>query len=268
MKQKLLTVFKRSCLFFMFFILMAAPNGYAKGMLGFSTSAQLYDIIEGQVLKQFEEQTGTTIDLTVTSSEAAMQRLFHGMCDVAGTAERVKHNMVDYGYTEIPICRAPLVVITHPTTSVKNISQEQLQGVFSGQITNWKELGGKDEKIIVIAPGKDTAAFKNFSQLALSRSDIRYDIMAYRSTMVVQIVSHIPGSISFITKGSDNRDTAVNIMKVNGSSHTDKAYPYFQNFSLVIKGKPDKTVSAFVDFMTSDKIKKTLIKNGIAPQTP
>jgi phosphate transport system substrate-binding protein len=197
-----------------------------------------------------------------------MQRFFNGMCDVAGTAERVKHTMVDYGYTEIPIFRAPLVVIAHPGTSVGNISQAQLQDIFSGQSTNWKALGGKDEEIIVVVPGKDTAAMKNFSQLALKRFDVRYDIMTYRSTMVVQIVSYIPGSISFITKGADARDQSVNILKVDGHVHTDQAYPYFQNFSLVIKGKPDKSVAALVDFMTSDKMKKTLIKNGIAPQVP
>ncbi len=268
MKQKLSKGFKRSCLICMLLIFVAAPNGYAKEILGFSTSAQLYDIYPGEVLKQFEAQTGTTIDLTITSSAAAMQRLFNGMSDVAGTAERVKRTVVDYGYTEIPICSAPLVVIAHPGTSVGDLSQAQLQDIFSGKIKNWKEVGGQDEEIIVVVPGKDTAALKNFSQLALKRFDIRYDIMTYRSTMVVQIVSHIPGSISFITKGSDTRDVAVSILKVNGQTHTDKDYPYFQNFSLVIKGKPSKTVSAFVDFLTSEKMQKTLTENGIAPQKP
>lgn len=268
MKEKILMVFQRCCLFCLFFILLLVPHGYAGETLGFSTSAQLFDIFQGDVLKQFQDQTGIAIDREITSSAAAMQRLFNGMCDVAGTAERVKHTMVDYGYTEIPICRAPLVVIANPGTSVGDISQAELQAVFSGQITNWKALGGKDAEIVVVVPGKDTAAMKNFSHLALKRFDVRYDIMTYRSTMVVQIVSHIPGSISFITKGADARDKAVSIMKVDGRAYTDNAYPFFQNFSLVIKGKPDKTVGAFVDFMTSEKMKKTLTQNGIAPRTP
>ncbi len=268
MKKTLLTVFGQWCLVCAVLVLLVPVNGYANERLRFGTSAQLYDILQDRVLEQFEDQTGIEIDLQVTSSAAAMQRLFHGMCDIAGTAERVRHTMIDYGYTEIPFCRAPLVVIAHPQVSVKDVSPDQLQDIFGGRISNWKALGGKDEKIVVIVPGKDTAALKNFSQLALNRFDIQYDIMTYRSTMVVQVVSHIPGSISFITKGSDARDAGVNILKVAGHDYKDPAYPFFQNFSLVVKGQPDHTVGAFVDFLTSEKMKKTLIKNGIAPQVP
>jgi len=268
MKKILLIGFFRCCLFCLSIFLILVSNGHTKETLRFSTSAQLYDILQDEVMDQFTDKTGIEIKLHVSSSGAAINRLFNGLCDVAGTAERVSHTAVEYGYTEIPLCKAPLVVISHPETSVNDISEAQLQGIFSGQITNWKALGGKDGKIIVIVPGKETAAMKNFSLLALTRFDVKYDIMTYRSNMVVNVVSRIPESISFISKGSNARDAIAKILKVNGYLHMDPAYPYFQNFSLVTKYKPGHAVSAFVEFMTSDWVKTVLIKSGIIPKRP
>jgi phosphate transport system substrate-binding protein len=246
----------------------AASPGYAQDALRFSSSAQLYDIIQQKTLDEFTAQTGVKVDLFISSSEAAMHRLYNQVCDVAGTAEHIYFSLGDYGYTETPLCRAPLVVITNSGTSIENVTEDQLRNVFSGSITNWKALGGPDQAIVVVVPGKDTAALKNFSQLALKRFDIRYDIMTYRSTMVVEVVRHIPGSISFITKGSKTRDASIRILKVNGYAHTETSYPYFQSFSLVTKGTPSGAAKSFIDFLTSEKTKSALIANGIFPREP
>ena len=246
----------------------AASPGHAQEALRFSSSAQLYDIIQQKALDDFTAQTGVKVDLFISSSEAAMNRLYNQVCDVAGTAEHINYSLGDYGYKETPLCEAPLVVITNNATSIENVTEDQLRDVFSGNITNWKALGGPDQAIVVVVPGKDTAALKNFSQLALKRFDIRYDIMTYRSTMVVEVVRHIPGSISFITKGSNTRDASIRILKVNGYAHTDALYPYFQSFSLVTKGTPGGAAKSFIDFMTSDKARSALTANGIFPQNP
>ena len=257
----------RSVMFFLLVCLAFTTSGYAE-TVRFSTSAQIYDILEGPTLDNFTKQTGTTIDLFVSSSDAAMNRLYNKVCDLAGTAERINLSMGDYGYQEIPFCQAPLVVVTHPDVMVNNLSEVQLRDIFSGSITNWQAVGGKDQKIVVVSPGKGTAAFKNFSQLALKRFDIKYDIMTYRSTMVVKVVQHIPGSISFITKGADARDAKIKILKVNGEVYTSPNYPYFQNFSLVTKGEPAGATKAFIDYLTSEETKAAMIKSGIVPKTP
>lgn len=246
----------------------AASPGHAQEALRFSSSAQLYDILQQKSLDDFSAQSGIKVDLFISSSEAAMNRLYNQVCDVAGTAEHINYRVGDYGYTETPLCKAPLVVITNRGSSVENVTENQLRDVFSGNITNWKALGGPDQAIVVVVPGKDTAALKNFSQLALKRFDIRYDIMTYRSTMVVEVVRHVPGSISFITKGSNSRDASIRILKVNGYAHTEASYPYFQSFSLVTKGTPSGVAKSFIDFMASQKTKSALSASGIFPREP
>ncbi|GAB6907902.1 putative ABC-type phosphate transport system periplasmic component PstS [Desulfosarcina cetonica] len=253
-------------LFILFFSWVCVPPVIAGSTVRFSTSAQLYDIIGGQMIEKFGEDTGTKIDLFISSSGTAMQRLYNQVCDVAGTAERINRSMGDYGYKEVPLCKAPLVVITHPDTAVDNLTEEQLRDIFSGNITNWQAVGGPNRDIVVVAPGKGTAAFRNFSQLALKRFDIKYAIMTYRSTMVVDVVHNTPGSISFITKGSSARDASIKILRVNGEAYNTPGYPYAQSFSLVTKGEPTGATQAFIDYLTSDKAKAIMIKNGILPK--
>ena len=238
----------------------------AEQALRFSCSAQLYDILESPVMEAFTQATGVTVDLTISSSEAALYRLYNSVSDVAGTAERVYFPHGDYGYRETQVCDAPIIVITHPENPVAGLSTDQLRDIFSGKITNWQSLGGPDSDIVVVVPGKGTAAYRNFSQLALKRFDIQYAIMTSRSTMVVNVVANTPGSVSFITKGSNQRDASIKIVKVDGLSYQDPNYPYFQSFSLVTRGQPAGVIKDFTNFIASDQTAEMLRANGIFPR--
>lgn len=245
----------------------AAPGwlAAAEKVIRYSSSAQVHAILTNQVLAEFTKQTGIQVELFVCSSDAALHRLYNNVCDVASTGERIYFPQGEYGYYETPFCKAPEVVITHPQTPVNSISEDQLRDIFSGKIDNWKALGGPDMEIVAVVPGKDTAAFKNFAQLALKRSDVVYDIMTYRSTMVVEAIRRMPGSISFITKGAEARDASVKLLQVNGVECTNPDYPYFQVFSMVTKGKPEGAVKAFIDYVTSEEMKATFTASGIMP---
>lgn len=243
------------------------PAG-AEQSINFSCSAQLYDILHSQILKEFSRATGIQVSPYVTSSEAALYRLYNQVCDVAGTAERIDFSHGEYGYTETPICTAPIIVITHPTNPVDSITQEQLHQIFCGEITSWLNLGGIDQQIVAVVPDTNTAAYKNFSQLALKRFNINYTIMTKRSTMVVEVVQHIPGSVSFITKGSDARDRGIKILKIDGVPHTAEAYPYYQSFSLVTKSNPSEGIKSFIDFICSQQTAQRLRADGILPASP
>jgi phosphate transport system substrate-binding protein len=234
-------------------------------VLRYSSSAQVRDVFQDESLNRFSKISGIEVDLYIGSSASALHRLFNGVSDISSTAESLAPTHADYGYVQTSFCKVPLIVITNVQTPVTDISEAQLRDVFAGTITNWKALGGPDRDIITIVPGKDTAAFKNFAMLALKRFEVKYDFMAYRSTMVVAAVHRIPWSISFIAKGAATRDKAVRIMKVNGRSYADADYPYTQIFSFVTKGAPAGGAKALIDFALSNEVREEFRKNGITP---
>jgi len=262
-------IFSKSIMISVVVIVLAAlipvPSGLAAEKLRYSSSAQVNDVFRGEGVSRFIKESGIEVDMFICSSSSALHRLFNGVCDIASSAEPLAPNHAEFGYVETPFCKVPMIVITNLETPVDNIGEDQLRAVFSGEITNWKEVGGPDHDIVAITPGKDTAAFKNFSMLALKRSEVKYDFMAYRSTMVVTSVARIPWSISFVTKGSADRDAAIKILKVNGKFYNDKDYPYIQTFSFVTKGEPSGPVRAFIDFAKSPASQQRMKESGIVP---
>jgi len=103
---------------------------------------------------------------------------------------------------EIPICRDSLAIIVNSQCSVKDIAEDQLRRIFSKEITNWSEVGGPNQPIVVFVPGKNTAAYKNFDHEAMKRNRIRYDFMSYESTTVIKAIERFPWEISVIGQGS------------------------------------------------------------------
>lgn len=240
-------------------------NVMAQQPLRYSCSAQVYEAFENQRLEAFTKETGIPVDLYITSSSSAVNRLMNDFSDIVSTTRRLYPRHREWGYVEIPFCRDSLAVIVNAGCSVKNISSKQLEEIFSGDITNWEELGGENLPIVVIIPDKHTGAFKNFQRLVMKRHEIKYDLMAYRSTMVMESVSCLKGAISFITQGATTARQEITKIKIDGLSPKDKNYPYVQLFSFVTKGAPKGSVKSFIDFVFSPKGQAVAQKLGIEP---
>jgi len=149
---------------------------------------------------------------------------------------------------------------------VENLSKDQVQDIFSGDITNWKDVGGIDLPIMVVVPGQDTAANKNFRRQIMKHKEINYTFSAYDSTMVIKAIKTLPdGAISFIANGAVAHEDRVQTLRIDGMLPKDADYPYSQIFYYVTRGKPEGSLKAFIDFAFSDKGKAIMQHNGMLP---
>jgi len=233
----------------------------AKEVFKYSCSAQIYQAFENERLEAYTEKTGIAVQLTVDSSYMSFLRLMNGLSDIASTAERLSRVHKEIGFVETPFCKDPLAVIANSQGTVKNLTDEQLRDIFSGVISNWQEVGGLDKEIIRVVPGKDTAAYKN-----LLGREIGHDVMTSKSTMVIEVTSRIPGSISFIAQGAAAyRLEGIRIVEINGLAPGNADYPYYQVFSFVTSGIPAGTAKTFIDFALSEEGKRIMLKRGMLP---
>jgi len=237
----------------------------AEETLRYSCSAQIFEAFGMERLDTFTKETGIKVDLYVSSSGSAVYRLMNNFSDIASTAQGLYYRHKESGYVEIPFCKDPLAVIANVKCSVENFTEKQLQDIFSKHIINWKELGGSDEPIIVVVPGKDTAVYKNFERLAMGRQEILYDYMTYQSTKVIEAVENFPAAISFIAQGDISKRKNIKAIKVGGFSPTDKDYPYFQTFYYITKGEPAGLAKKFIDFTLSEKGVSIMKEKGMLP---
>ncbi len=248
--------------------LMGAPTVHSQASLRYSCSAQVFEAFETERILAFREATGINVELYICSSVAAVNRLMNDLSDIASTSQKLIYPPQEHGYVVTTFCKDPLAVIVNAQCPVADISEKQLQGIFSRKVRSWEELGGPDKPILLVVPGMNTAAYLNFERQVMTRGLIKNDIMTFTSTQVVDLVKRFPWSISFITRGAVVSQFAVRTLKINGLGTSDRSYPYHQEFSFVTKGSPVGPSKAFVDFALSESGIAIIKRRGMTPVLP
>jgi len=247
-------------------ILVPASTAMSREAIKYNCSNQVYAAFSKEQIDAFTKATGIEVDVKTASSGSCLYNLGRGFCDIASTARKLYHRHEIYGYREFPFCKDPIAVIARKECGVGSLTEDQLQDIFAGVITNWKEVGGADLPIMIIVPGKDTAAHKNFRRQVMKRQDIEHDFMAYDSTMVIDAVKYFPcGAVSFISLGAAGHHKELNILKIDGRSPTDEDYPYYQIFYFITKQEPEGDLKKFIDFAYSAEGTKIIRANGMVP---
>jgi phosphate transport system substrate-binding protein len=266
------TIMKKSmftaCLMSILFLVLAlVPISTSAGeTLRYSSSAQVFEAFENSRLDTFTKDTGIAIDLFVASSQSCVYRLLQDMTDVASSVRSLSQREKDFGLKAIPFAKDPLAVITNKSTPVDALTTEQLQMLFSGNVTNWKEVGGPDLAVTLVVPGDQTGAHKNFRRQVMHHNDVQYDYMTYTSTRVLEAIESLPaGAVSFISRGAQITHPKVKVIQIDGTKPGDADYPFYQIFHLVTKGEPAGVVKQFVDFTKSEKGKALIIERGMLP---
>lgn len=256
---------------FVFFVTCSFAIGInsvacAADTLRFSCSAQIYKALEKERLDFFKDQYGIDVDVNICSSGDAISQLENGLSDLAITATRLSQQLNKKGYVETLYCKDPMVIMANPVCNVDNISEKQLRGIFSGEITNWKDLGGFDNKIVVIIPDEKTGAYKNFKQMVMKNKKMVFDLKSHISTLVIEATRRYPWSISFTTCGAvDWKTTGLKKLRIDGFSPFQDGYPYQQVYSFVVKGKPKGAVKTFFTFSLSETGQQMITKKRMIP---
>jgi phosphate/phosphite/phosphonate ABC transporter binding protein len=173
-----------------------------------------------------------------------------------------------------PFAKDLLVFATHSGCSVRDVSLSELLGIYSGKITNWKELGGHDQDIVVLDRPKHTSA-----KLALEKTVFGngFEITANtisleRPDQMVESLQSFPGSIGY-TSFSDCfiRQGSIAVLHLDGISPTlenleqHKGKQTYRTYSLVIKNRPSGLAKRFIDFVYSSEAEEIIRSRALIP---
>ncbi len=248
------------------FSIMFGSEALADQNLRYSCSSQIFSAFEKERLAAFTARTGIEVDLHVGSSHACTYRLMADFADVVGITRELYRRHKDYGFVQVPFAKDYLAIIIHKGCAIENITEEQLQDIFSGNVANWQEVGGPDLPVTIVVPGDNTGAHKNFRRQVMKQKEIKYDYMTYSSTRVFEAIETLPcGAVSFISAGAAGATGTVKFLKIDGKLPSDKGYPYYQVFYFVTKGEPSGSINAFIDFAKGEKGKSIIRKHGMTP---
>ena len=237
----------------------------------------------GPIAKAFAESymrqnPGVNIMVSESGSGNGAKALLNGTCDIANLSRHLKDTekkaMDEKGVK--PVARVvafdALPVIVHPSNKVKGLTIDQVRDIYTGKVTNWKEVGGSDQTIVVISRDTNSGTFETFKELVLGKDAKIIGSAEYTGSNggVRQRVQMTKGAIGYAGLGFvDNSVKALEINGVAPSAETviAKQYPLSRELFMFTNGepKPESLAGKFLGMSTSDKGKEIIEEIGFVP---
>ncbi|PFO01357.1 phosphate-binding protein [Bacillus sp. AFS076308] len=165
-----------------------------------------------------------------------------------------------------------MTAAVNPKVGITDIKKEDLIKVFTGKITNWKELGGKDQKIVLVNRPDSSGTRAVFNKFALDGATPAEGITEDSSNTVKKIINETDGAIGYLAFSYFTDDSvtplAIDGVKPTAENVQSGDFPVWAYQHSYTKGEPNELGKAFLDFMMSDEIQSTLLnEQGYLPVT-
>ena len=230
-----------------------------------STSVQPYaEILAERYMEIFAEND---IEIQGGGSSAGITAAVDGAADIGMSSRALKES--EGQLWSLEIAKDGLAVIVNPRNPVDNLTAEAIMKLYSGEITNWSELGGRDAKIHIITREEGSGTRSAFEELVMKEDSISPKAIVQDSNGTVrQLVSSDIDSIGYISLGLV--DDTIKAISLDGIAATyenvaGNIYALHRPFLFVCIGPPEGKVRAFIEFVMSDEGQKILRDEGLIP---
>jgi phosphate transport system substrate-binding protein len=199
-------------------------------------------------------------------STAGIQAVADGLADIGTCSRDLKPDEAGR-FTPVVIARDGVAVVVNPANPVAELTTEQIRRIFAGTITNWKEVGGGDTKILLVTREEGSGTREAFTHLVMAKDQIARAALSQASNGAVKaMVKGDPGAIGYMSLGQVGHD--LKSLKVDGEEPTAAGvlagkYKLARPFLFVTKGAPGPDARAFIEFVLSAEGQKTLEGEGL-----
>lgn len=251
----------------------SSESGSLNGKVTLAGSTSMEKLCEAMSESFMEANQGVTVTVEYTGSGAGLESLVAGAVNIGNASRGLKDSEKENGCVENVVAIDGIAVITDKNNKVTDVSSEELARIYTGEINNWKELGGEDQPIVVLGREAGSGTRDAFEGL-LDVKDICLYAQELDSTgAVLAKVASTPGAIGYVSL--DVVDNTVTGLKIDGIEPTEEQilagkYLLQRPFVMATKGEiseQNEVVQAWFAYINSDEGKKVIKKVGlIIPQ--
>lgn len=208
------------------------------------------------------------IEVQGGGSTAGIQALNDGLAQV-GMCSRSLDENESKTFTPITIARDGLAMVVNPANKVSALTRTQIKDIYSGKVTNWKQVGGDDRPIQLIVREEGSGTYEAFLEKVMGSKKARVALNALvqeSNGAVKELVRNDPAAIGFMSLGLVGND--LKALKIDGVAPSAEEvvagkYPLVRPFLFVTKRQVAPEVREFIDYVLSPKGQETLEKEGL-----
>ena len=225
----------------------------------------------GALGEQFQnDNSGITFTYNPTGSGSGITAVQEGRCDIGLSSRALKDDEKSAGLIGTTIALDGIAIIVHPDNPVSDLSVQQIADIYTGKITNWKELGGEDAEIVLIGREAGSGTRDGFESVTGTKDACQYRQELTSTGDVITTVSQNPAAIGYASLAAlKDNVKAVRVDGVSPSEQTvkDGSYAVQRPFVLVTKDgtKLSDAAQKFFDFAVSGDAAKLIAAAGAVP---
>ena len=210
---------------------------------------------------------GVTVNYNPTGSGSGITAVKEGTCDIGLSSRALKDEEKEGGLKETVLAYDGIAIIVHPDNPVSDLSIEQIAKLYTGEITNWKDVGGKDAEVVLIGREAASGTRDGFESITGTKDKCQYRQELTSTGDVITAVSQNPDAIGYASLASIKDSVkALNVDGVTPSEATvkDGSYKVQRPFVLVtVEGKAlSSAAQSFFDYATSPAAADIIAKAG------
>ena len=216
------------------------------------------------------QNSGVNFTYNPTGSGTGITAISEGRCDIGLSSRALKDEEKAKGLKETTLALDGIAMIVNPSNEISNLTVEQIASIYTGEITNWKDVGGKDAEIVVIGREAGSGTRDGFESITKTAEKCKYRQELTSTGDVITTVAQNPDAIGYASLASV-KDTvkAVDVDGVTPTEETVKNGSYKIQRPFVLVTKNDVALSdaaqAFFDYVTSEKANEIIASAGAIP---
>jgi len=241
----------------------------ASGSVTTDGSTSMEKVI-GALGEAFQNKTGISFTYNPTGSGSGIKAVQEGRCDIGLSSRDLKDEEKAAGLNGTVLAYDGIAIIVNPENPVSDLSLETIAKIYTGEITNWSEVGGNDVEIVLIGREAGSGTRDGFESITDTEDACQYRQELTSTGDVITTVSQNPGAIGYASVASV-KDT-VKAVTVDGVAPTeetikDGSYVVQRPFVLVTKSDTELSEAAqkFFDYITSSDANEIIAAAGVVP---
>jgi phosphate transport system substrate-binding protein len=244
------------------------PDTSIHGEVKVAGSTTVLPIAQEAAVEFMDANRRAKVEVQGGGSSAGITQLKERVIDIADSSRELQPGENDGTIVDHKIAFDIIAIIVNPSLGIKSLDREQLRAIFTGKVTNWKELGGPDSEIVVVIRDQASGTREVFDKIALGSTPekpiwcVSSAIESASNGVIREIVAATPSAIGYVSYGYVN--DSVRPVRLDGVAPTignaaAGRYVMARFLHMFTKGEPEGLTKEYIDFVLSDEFQKEVV---------